>query len=105
MPVIELADRPDRSEAVPVAEPAPERVAGVRRIGDHAAFAHDLSDLDDSALLGVGRVDVEIPGHAMSLGASPAVRHCSSSASVAHRPDSVWLAVWPAMINARLPPS
>src|SRR6185437_201682 len=43
---------------------APERVAGVRRVGDHAAPAHDLGDLADEPPLGVVRVDIEVPGHA-----------------------------------------
>jgi hypothetical protein len=68
VPLVELADRPDPGEAVAVAEQAPQRVAGVRRVGDHAAGPHDLGDRDDRAPLRVGRMDVEVPGHAMSLG-------------------------------------
>ena len=45
VPVIEMADRPDPGDAVGVAELAAERVAGVRRVGDHAASADDIGDL------------------------------------------------------------
>src|SRR5207237_4173982 len=68
VPVAEAADRPDPGHAVPVAELAPERVAGVRRVRDHAALPHDVGGLDDRAPLRVVRMDVEVPGHAMSLG-------------------------------------
>jgi hypothetical protein len=76
VPVIEAADRPDPRDAVLVAELAPERVAGVRRVGDHSAVAHDVSHLGDRAPLRVGRMDVEVPGHAMSLGSSPLYSRC-----------------------------
>src|SRR5580704_11952298 len=69
-----MPDRPDPRDAVFAAELAPERVAGVRRVGDHAACAHDIGDLDDHAPLRVGRMDVEVPGHVTSLGLSPTVR-------------------------------
>src|ERR1019366_8655362 len=69
VPVIEVADRPDPRDAVLVAELAAQRVAGIRRVGDHATRADDISDLDDRAPLRAGRMDVEVPGHATSLGA------------------------------------
>jgi hypothetical protein len=72
VPVAEAADRPDPGHPVPVAELAPERVAGIRRVRDHAAVPHDVGDLDDRAPLRVVRMDVEVPGHATSLGVSPA---------------------------------
>src|SRR5450755_4683075 len=68
---VQTADEPDPGHAVPVAELAPQRVAGVRRVGDHAARPHDLAGLDDHARLRAGRIDVEVPGHATSLGSSP----------------------------------
>src|SRR5215472_5079098 len=68
VPVVQVADRPAPRDAVLVAELAAERVAGVRRVGDHAAPADDIGDLGDRALLRAGRVDVEVPGHAKSLG-------------------------------------
>src|SRR5437588_4968311 len=71
MLVAEAADRPDPGHAVPVAELAPERVAGIRGVRDHAALPHDVGDLDDRAPLRVVRMDVEVPGHATSLGVSP----------------------------------
>src|ERR1700758_673749 len=71
MPVAEAADGPGPGHAVPIAELAPQRIAGVRRVGDHAACANDVGDLDDRAPLRVGRMDVEVPGHAMSLEVSP----------------------------------
>ena len=74
VPVIEVPDRPDPRDAVFAAELAPERVAGVRRISDHAACTHDIGDLDDRPPLRVGRMDVEVPGHVTSLGLSPTVR-------------------------------
>jgi len=67
VPVIELADRPDPLDAVLVAELATEGVAGVRRIGDHSTLPHDVGDLRDRATLRVGRMDVEVPGHAKSV--------------------------------------
>jgi hypothetical protein len=67
VPVIELADRPDPVDAFLVAELAAQRVAGVRRVGDHAALPHDVTDLGDRATLRVGRMDVEVPGHATSV--------------------------------------
>jgi len=70
VPVIKVADRPDPRDAVGVAELAAERIAGVRRVGDHAARADDIGDLGDRARLRAGRMDVEVPGHATSLGAS-----------------------------------
>src|SRR5262249_62105469 len=71
VPVIQAADRPDPGHAVPVAELAAECVAGVRGVGDHAARPHDVGDLSKRAPLRVGRMNVEVPGHAMSLGPSP----------------------------------
>src|ERR1700757_2806364 len=68
MPLIELADRPDPRDAVLVAELAPERVARIRRIGDHAARPHDIGDRSDRPPLRVGRMDVKVPGHATILG-------------------------------------
>ena len=64
VPVIQAADRPDPGHAVPVAELAPQRVAGVGRVGDHAAFPHDIGDRGDGAPLRTGRMDVEVPDHA-----------------------------------------
>jgi hypothetical protein len=64
VPVIQAADRPDPGHAVPVAQLAPQRVAGVRRVGDHAARPHGIGDLDDGTMLRVGRMDVEVPDHA-----------------------------------------
>ena len=40
MPIVEVADRPDPRDAVPVAELASQRITGVRRVGDHAARAY-----------------------------------------------------------------
>jgi len=72
MPVVELADRPDPGDAVGVAELAAERVARVRWVSDHATRPHDIGDLGDRPPLRIGRMDVEVPGHAMSLdGAGP----------------------------------
>jgi hypothetical protein len=71
VPVIEVPDRPDPGDAVFAAELAAERVARVRRVGDHAARPHDIGDLDDRPPLRVGRMDVVVPGHGTSLGQTP----------------------------------
>jgi len=63
VPVIEVADRPDPRDAVPIAELAAQRIAGVRRVGDHAACADDIGDLDNRAPLRACRMDIEVPGH------------------------------------------
>src|SRR5258708_39891564 len=74
-----MADRPDPRDAIHVAKLAAQRVTGVSRVGDNAAGADDIGDLDDHALLRIGRMDVEVPGHATSLGLSLAAAdpsHC-----------------------------
>src|SRR5580704_995856 len=71
VPIVEVPDRPDPRDAVPVAELAAQRITGVRRVGDHAARAYEVGDLNDRAALRVGRMDVEVPGHATSLGHPP----------------------------------
>src|SRR5450756_245902 len=71
MLVVEVADRLDPRDAVGVAELASERIARVRRIGDHAPRAHDVSDRGDRSLLRIGRMNVEVPRHATSLRSLP----------------------------------
>ena len=64
--VMTLVDAPDAAQAlepVRVAAVAAQRVAGVGRIGDDAAAAHDLRRLEHEALLGMGGVDREELGH------------------------------------------
>src|ERR1700722_13051243 len=71
VPIVKVPDRPDPRDAVPVAELAAQRITGVRRVGDHAARPYEVGDLNDRAPLRVGRMDVEVPGHATSLGHPP----------------------------------
>ena len=72
MPVVEAADRPDPRDGVPAADLAAQRVAGVRRVSDHAARPHDVGDLADRAPLRAGRMNLDVPGHATSLESPPA---------------------------------
>jgi Aldehyde dehydrogenase family len=67
MPLVKVADRPHPRDAVLAAELAPQRVAGIGRVRDHAARPHDICDLADRAPLRVRGMDVEVPGHATSL--------------------------------------
>jgi hypothetical protein len=67
VPLVKLADRPDPADAVLVTELAAQRVAGVRRVGDHTTRTNDTGDLDDRPRLRTGRMDVEVPGHPTSI--------------------------------------
>ena len=90
VPVVKAADRPYPGHAVPVAELAPERVAGVRRVGNHAACAHDAGDRDDRAPLRIGRMDVEVPGHATSLRVGMPVSGGTVPAAPQHWTRAIW---------------
>ena len=57
-------DAAGSARALGVVEPAAQRVAGVRRVGDQRVLAEQLHDLRDAARLRVLRVDVEVAGHA-----------------------------------------
>ena len=64
---VELTDLPDPFDALPVAEVAAQREAGVRGIGDEAAGSQDLDHLADCATLGIDRVHIEVPRHVREL--------------------------------------
>ena len=63
VPVVELPDPQDPVAAVPVAELAAQRVAGVGRVGDQRVVAQRLDDLGDQPGLRVDRVEVEVARH------------------------------------------
>ncbi len=60
MMTVGLPDPPHALERVLVADVAAERVAGIRRIRDHAAFTHDVGGAPDQPGLRVDRMDLEI---------------------------------------------
>ena len=60
MMTVRLADAPHALERVLVADMAAERVAGVGRIGDDPAGAHDLGGAADQPRLRVDRMQFEV---------------------------------------------
>jgi hypothetical protein len=61
--VVETPDPPDAVESLTIAELDPERVAGVRGVGDEPIVAEQLDDLADRARLRIDRMDVVVARH------------------------------------------
>ncbi len=86
VPVIKVADRPDPRDPVPVAQLAAERVARVRRVGDHATLPDDLHRMPDQSRLRVLRVHRKVLGHALVIRAETPAPELAFSQRAANAP-------------------
>ena len=67
VPLVDVADAPDPFHRRLVADVAAERVARVRRVGDHASVTDDFDRVPDEPRLRVLRVHRKILGHALVI--------------------------------------
>jgi hypothetical protein len=61
--VVESTDPQDPLPSVPVADPAAERVSGVRRVGDQRIVTQGVGNLVESSRLRVFRVQLDVARH------------------------------------------